>query len=67
MVKVYISFEGDFPSWSDYCLDQSRFQNLESYIHDLIVAIEWCSDKKVKALKLESMDDNFDPIYRVVK
>lgn len=65
--KVFISFEEDYPSWSDICLDNSKMENIENYIHDLIVCIEWSCDKKVKAIRIESVDNTHDPIYHVVK
>lgn len=66
MNRVYVSFEEDFPSWSDYCLDSSTMENLDKYISDLITAIEWNDNRKVRALKIESVDNHFDPIYRIV-
>ena len=67
MNRIWISFEGDFPQWSDYCLDQRCVQDIENYLKNIINMVEWNCDKKVKAIKIESVDNKFDPIYQVVK
>ena len=49
----YVSFEGDYPEWSDIILAPSLVnKDLEQFFKDLITAIEWSVDKKVKALKI---------------
>lgn len=64
---IWISFEDDFPSWSDYIVDQEQKEIVENYVKNLITAIEWCCNKKVKALKIESVDNNKEPLFQVVK
>ena len=50
----YISYEGDYPEWSDIILASNiEGKDLEQYFKDLINAIEWSQDRKVKALKIE--------------
>lgn len=50
----YISYEGDYPEWSDIILASNiEGKDLEQYFKDLITAIEWCQERKVKALKIE--------------
>ena len=50
----YISYEGDYPEWSDIILSSNiEGKDLEQYFKDLITAIEWSQDRKVKALKIE--------------
>lgn len=53
MAKVYISYEEDYPSWSDYILAERTKADIDEFIDNLITAIEWCSNKKVKAIKIE--------------
>lgn len=67
MNRVWVSFDGDFPSWSDYIIDSSSQNDLDQYIKNLITAIEWCDNRKVKAIKIESVDNDFDPVYQIVK
>lgn len=56
---LYISYDNDYPLWSDVILTSSiGDKNLEQYFKDLINAIEWSSDKKVKALKIELLDED---------
>lgn len=61
---VWISFEKDFPSWSDYILDTPSQLSLDEHIEGLVKAIEWCSNERVKALKIEV--DNSAPILRII-
>lgn len=54
MPLCYISYEGDYPEWSDIILTSNiSGKDLEQYFKDLITAIEWSQDRKVKALKIE--------------
>ena len=53
MAKVYISYEEDYPSWSDYLLAERTKGDIDTFIDNLITAIEWCSNKRVKAIKIE--------------
>lgn len=49
----YISYEDKYPLWSDIiCINNINFDNIETYFKDLINAIEWSQEKKVKALKI---------------
>ena len=55
----YISYEGDYPEWSDIILASNiEGKDLEQYFKDLITAIEWSQERKVMALKIE--DNNED-------
>ena len=56
MARVYISYEEDYPSWSDYMLAQRTKLDIDEFVDNLITAIEWCSNRKVKAIKIE--EDN---------
>lgn len=50
----YISYDKDYPEWSDIILAPSiSGVDLEEFFKNLVTAIEWSTDKKVKALKLE--------------
>lgn len=53
MARVYISYEEDYPSWSDYVLANRDKSDIDTFIDNLIIAIEWASNKKVKAIKIE--------------
>lgn len=55
----YISYEGDYPEWSDIILASNiEGKDLEQYFKDLINAIEWSQDRKVKSLKIELNDED---------
>ena len=55
----YISYEGDYPEWSDIILTSNiEGKDLEQYFMDLITAIEWSQDRKVKALKIEVINED---------
>ena len=53
MAKVYISYEEDYPSWSDIILADRDKTDIDSFMDNLITVIEWSSNKKVKAIKIE--------------
>lgn len=58
MARVYISYEEDYPSWSDYLLAERTKSDIDTFIDNLITAIEWCSNRKVKAIKIEDEADD---------
>ena len=64
---VWISFEEDYPSWSNFVCDRKGEESIDEYINSLIKTIEWASERKVKAIKIVSVDNKIDPIYQVVK
>lgn len=66
MNQIWISFEDDYPSWSDVIIDKITNDNIDESVKNIINAIEWCCNKKVKALKILS-SDKLDPVYQVVK
>ena len=62
-ILCYISYDKDYPEWSDVILTSSSIcdKDVEKYIKDLITAIEWSSNQKVKALKLELNEEDTSP------
>ena len=60
MAKVFISYEEDYPSWSDIVLADRDKTDIDSFIDNLIVAIEWSSSKKVKAIKIEEEKEDIN-------
>lgn len=53
-ILCYISYEEDYPLWSDIIFTPKRKNvSYETYFKNLITSIEWCGNKKVKALKIE--------------
>ena len=56
-IVCYVSFENDFPEWSDIILTPSVSVaisgDIDNYINKIINCIEWSTNKRVKALKLE--------------
>ena len=54
-VMVYISYDENYPLWDDVILVNKKDDlNIKEFIDNLINAIEWSTDKKVSALKIES-------------
>lgn len=65
MARVYISYEEDYPSWSDYLLAERTKEDVDEFINNLITAIEWCSNKRVKAIKIE--DEASDKSFKRIR